>query len=49
MANRKLKRPTDYRKKILNEIKNYIENTMDIDIIIITDDYNQQIADKEIR
>ena len=39
MVDRELKTLTDYRKEVLNEIKNHIANTMDIDDIIIADDH----------
>ena len=43
-----MKSVVTYRKKVLNEIKQYIQSTQEITDIIIAGDYNQYIREKEI-
>ena len=45
----KIKSITEYRREILEEIKRYVNMSIDISDIIIAGDYNQSIRDKEVR
>ena len=45
----KIKSITEYRREILEEIKRYVNMSIDISDIIIAGDYNQSIGDKEVR
>ena len=49
MIDGKVRSTGEYRKEIFNEIKKYVNSNEDINDIIIAGDYNQHIADNEVR
>jgi len=45
----KAKKPAQYRKEILSEIKKYVKDNEDIEEIILAGDFNQDIRSNEVQ